>query len=107
IRPGADGSDASLSNKNLLLSDQAEVDSQPVLVIHADEVKAAHGATAGQLDPTAMFYLRSRGLPEDDARRLLTVAFCRGALTVVDDDAVRALLSERLDHALLALEGDA
>ena len=107
IRPGADGSDASLSNKNLLLSDQAEIDSQPVLVIHADEVKAAHGATVGQLDPTAMFYLRSRGLPEDDARRLLTVAFCREALAVVDDDALRALLSDRLDHALLALEGQA
>jgi Fe-S cluster assembly protein SufD len=107
IRPGADGSDASLSNKNLLLSDQAEVDSQPVLEIHADEVKAAHGATVGQLDPTAMFYLRSRGLPEADAQRLLTVAFCREALGVVDDDAVRAMLSGLLDDALLALEDDA
>jgi Fe-S cluster assembly protein SufD len=104
IRAGADCSDANLSNKNLLLSDQAEVDSQPVLEIYADEVKAAHGATVGQLDPTAMFYLRSRGLPEGDARRLLTVAFCREALAVVDDDAVRARLSDRLDQALLALE---
>src|SRR3546814_3289256 len=66
---------------------------------------SAHGATVGQLDPTAMFYLRSRGLPEDDARRLLTIAFCREALAVVDDDAVRAMLSNRLDHALLALVG--
>ena len=89
VRPGADGSDASLSNKNLLLSDQAEVDSQPVLEIHADEVKAAHGATVGQLSPTAMFYLRSRGLPEADARRLLTTAFCREALAVVDEPALR------------------
>jgi Fe-S cluster assembly protein SufD len=107
IRPGADGSDASLSNKNLLLSDQAEVDSQPVLEIHADEVKAAHGATVGQLDQTAMFYLRSRGLPQADAQRLLTVAFCREALAVVDDEAVHAMLSARLDDALLALEDPA
>src|SRR5690606_1931556 len=67
IRAGADGSDAMLSNKNLLLSEGAEIDTQPVLVIHADEVQAAHGATVGQLDPTAMFYLRSRGLPADQA----------------------------------------
>ena len=59
IRAGADGSDAKLSNKNLLLSAAAEIDTQPVLEIHADEVKAAHGATVGQLDPNALFYLRS------------------------------------------------
>ncbi len=104
IRAGADGSDATLSNKNLLLSDQAEVDSQPVLEIHADEVKAAHGATVGQLDPTAMFYLRSRGLPEAQARRLLTVAFCHEAL-VAFDPALREPAAAALDRALGALEG--
>jgi Fe-S cluster assembly protein SufD len=103
IRPGADGSDANLSNKNLLLSDQAEIDSQPVLEIHADEVKAAHGATVGQLDPTAMFYLRSRGLPEAQARRLLTVAFCHEAL-VAFDAALREPAAAALDRALAALE---
>ncbi len=107
IRPGADGSDASLSNKNLLLSDQAEVDSQPVLEIHADEVKAAHGATVGQLSPTAMFYLRSRGLPEADARRLLTTAFCREALAVVDDPALRESLADLLDRSLAAMQDGA
>ena len=104
IRPGADGSDATLSDKNLLLSDQAEVDSQPVLEIHADEVKAAHGATVGQLDPTAMFYLRSRGLPESDARRLLTTAFCREALAVVEDPALRESLAALLDRSLAPLQ---
>ena len=104
IRAGADGSDASLSNKNLLLSDQAEVDSQPVLEIHADEVKAAHGATVGQLDPTAMFYLRSRGLPEAQARRLLTSAFCHEAL-VAFEPALREPAAAALDRALAALEG--
>lgn len=104
IRAGADGSDANLSNKNLLLSDQAEVDSQPVLEIYADEVKAAHGATVGQLDPTAMFYLRSRGLPQADASRLLTKAFCREALAVVETPELRESLTATLDRALAALE---
>ena len=103
IRAGADGSDASLSNKNLLLSEGAEVDTQPVLVIHADEVKAAHGATVGQLDPTAMFYLRSRGLPEAEARRVLTAAFCRDTLVSVEP-ALRDILTQALDRALARLE---
>lgn len=105
IRAGADGSDANLSSKNLLLSREAEIDAQPVLEIHADEVKAAHGATVGQLDPTALFYLRSRGLPAQDARRLLTAAFCHEALAALGDDALRAVLAPALDGALAALEG--
>lgn len=100
IREGADGSDANLSNKNLLLSANAEIDTQPVLVIHADEVKAAHGATVGQLDPTALFYLRSRGLPEVEARALLTAAFCREALAVVDEAELRETLTASLDAHL-------
>ncbi|HET6434281.1 MAG TPA: Fe-S cluster assembly protein SufD [Xanthomonadaceae bacterium] len=104
IHPGADGSDANLSNKNLLLSDQAEIDSQPVLEIHADEVKAAHGATVGQLDPTAMFYLRSRGLPEAQARRTLTAAFCREAVLRVEEPALRQALADAVDRALARME---
>ncbi len=104
IHAGADGSDANLSNKNLLLSEGAEIDSQPVLEIHADEVKAAHGATVGQIDPTAMFYLRSRGLPQADARRLLISAFCREPLSAFASGALYELLSGRIDSALAALE---
>ena len=100
IRQGADGSDAMLSNKNLLLSEGAEVDTQPVLVIHADEVQAAHGATVGQLDPTAMFYLRSRGLPAELARTILTGAFCRETLAVLDDTGMRDVALARLDLAI-------
>lgn len=100
IRAGADGTEAALSNKNLLLSANAEIDTQPVLEIHADEVKAAHGATVGQLDPTALFYLRSRGLPQDQARALLTAAFCRETLAVFEDGPLRDLLTARLDAAL-------
>lgn len=102
IRPGADGTDARLSNKNLLLSADAEIDTQPVLVIDADEVQAAHGATVGQLDANALFYLRSRGVPAAQAQRLLTVAFCREPLLALEDDGLRKLLLERLDAALAA-----
>ncbi len=100
IREGADGSDAMLSNKNLLLSEGSEIDTQPVLVIHADEVQAAHGATVGQLDPTAMFYLRTRGLPAEQARTILTGAFCRETLSVLDDTGMRDVALARLDLAL-------
>lgn len=100
IREGADGTDAALSNKNILLSDNAEIDTQPVLEIHADEVKAAHGATVGRLDANALFYLRSRGLPEAEAQQLLTAAFCREPLAVVEDEALRALLTAKVDAAL-------
>lgn len=100
IRAGADGTSAQLSNKNLLLSPHAEIDTQPVLEIHADEVQASHGATVGQLDANALFYLRSRGIGEAQARTLLTLAFCRVALDDLDDEALReqidALLAARL-----------
>jgi len=100
IREGADGSDAMLSNKNLLLSEGAEIDTQPVLEIHADEVKAAHGATVGQLDTNALFYLRSRGLPLDQAQQLLTAAFCREPLGLVADAGISTALIAQLDQAL-------
>lgn len=100
IRAGADGTAAHLTNKNLLLSANAEIDTQPVLEIHADEVQASHGATVGQLDDAVLFYLRSRGVPEQEARTLLTLAFCRVVLDGIEDDTLReridALLSARL-----------
>jgi Fe-S cluster assembly protein SufD len=100
VAQGADGADASLSNKNLLLSPHAEIDTQPVLEIYADEVKAAHGATVGQLDERALFYLRSRGLPPEAARHLLIAAFCAAALADVPVTGLRerleAMLASRL-----------
>jgi Fe-S cluster assembly protein SufD len=77
VRPGAQKTDAQQENRNLLLSREAEVDTKPQLEIYADDVKCAHGATVGQLDPEALFYLRSRGLDTQGARALLTVAFAR------------------------------
>ena len=98
VAPGADGSDASLSNKNLLLSPGAEIDTKPELEIYADEVKAAHGATVGQLDERSLFYLRSRGIPMAEARALLTAAFCRAVL----DDLPNKALREHLSSLLIA-----
>ncbi|KRE88437.1 Fe-S cluster assembly protein SufD [Frateuria sp. Soil773] len=100
VAAGADGSDASLANKNLLLSGQAEIDTKPELEIYADEVKAAHGATVGQLDERSLFYLRSRGIPQVQARSMLTSAFCRSVFDDLPDETLRehlfAMLSRRL-----------
>ncbi|WP_243041659.1 Fe-S cluster assembly protein SufD [Dyella sedimenti] len=96
VAPGADGSDASLSSKNLLLSGQAEIDTKPELEIYADEVKAAHGATVGQLDERSLFYLRSRGIPLGEARAMLTAAFCRAVFASVSHGGLREALDQRL-----------
>jgi len=96
VAAGADGADASLSNKNLLLSAQAEIDTKPELEIYADEVKAAHGATVGQLDARALFYLRSRGIPGDQARTLLTTAFARAPFESLPHEALRGHIDQLL-----------
>ena len=107
VAVGADGADAQLSNKNLLLSPHAEIDTQPVLEIYADEVKASHGATVGQLDESVMFYLRSRGITAPVARNMLIAAFCREVLDGVASAALRehldALLTARLPAAAEAM----
>ncbi|HET9709573.1 MAG TPA: Fe-S cluster assembly protein SufD, partial [Gemmatimonadales bacterium] len=75
VRPGAQRTDSKQTNNNLLLSHSARADSQPQLEIYADDVKCTHGSTVGPLDPTALFYLRSRGLGAEEARGLLTYGF--------------------------------
>ena len=75
VREGAQLTDSSQQSRNLLLSDKARVDTKPQLEIYADDVKCAHGAAVGQLDAEHLFYLKSRGLPEAQARNLLTYAF--------------------------------
>jgi Fe-S cluster assembly protein SufD len=98
VRPDAQKTDARQTNKHLLLSDGVEVDSKPQLEIFADDVKCTHGAAEGQLAPEAIFYLRSRGLGEAAARRLLTFGFAR---EVIDRIAV-APLQAYLDRTLMA-----
>jgi Fe-S cluster assembly protein SufD len=75
VTPEAQKTDAKQTNRNLLLSDGAKVDTKPQLEIFADDVRCTHGATVGRLDETAYFYLQSRGIPRDSARHLLTYAF--------------------------------
>jgi Fe-S cluster assembly protein SufD len=103
IRPGADGSSVRQSNANLLLSDLAEMNTKPELEIYADEVEASHGATVGQLDEAALFYLQSRGLSEDDARRMLTGAFCRAIGARLSDRKLVEQIEALLDAAMPAL----
>lgn len=98
VCPGADGTDAEQSNDNLLLSNRAEVNTQPRLEILADEVACKHGATVGQLDDTALYYLRSRGIAADDARRLLIRGFADQVVDDVGIDAVRSWITHRLGH---------
>lgn len=101
VTPEAQKTDAKQTNRNLLLSDQAKVDTKPQLEIFADDVKCTHGATVGQLDALPLFYAQSRGLPADVARALLTYAF---AAEVLDEIAVAPVREEldRLVHARLA-----
>ena len=100
VREGADGTDAEQSNHSLLLSDLAEIDTKPELEIYAEDVKCAHGATVGQLDEKALFYLRSRGLDKEQAAQMLTRAFASSVLDQLSIEAVRSYLGEATDRKL-------
>jgi len=90
VRPGAFKTDASQTNKNLLLSESAQVDTRPRLQIFADDVKCTHGAAVGQIDEDAVFYLRSRGVPRGAARGILTYAFASEMLGRLRVGALRS-----------------
>lgn len=96
IHPQAQKSLAELSNKNLLTSKKAEVDTKPELEIYADDVQCAHGATVSQLDSTALYYLQSRGLSRQDAQVMLSFGFINELLQQAPDPAVQAYLRPRL-----------
>ena len=80
IHPHAGGTDADLSNRNLALSANAEINAKPELEIYNDDVRCAHGATVGQLDDDALFYLQSRGMAAATARQLLSIGFLHSSL---------------------------
>ena len=84
-------------NQALLLSPDAEVDSKPELEIFADDVKCSHGATVGELDAEQMFYLRSRGVPDAEARAILVRAFLVEALDAVADETIRSRLETAVE----------
>jgi Fe-S cluster assembly protein SufD len=92
VHKGAQKTDAKQTNRNLLLSDEAQIDTKPQLEIYADDVKCTHGATIGQLDENAIFYLRSRGIPLDSARSLLLFAFTSEIIERIKEEPIRRYL---------------
>ena len=100
VRKDAQKTDAKQSNNNLLLSDDASIDTKPQLEILADDVRCTHGATVGRLDENAVFYLRSRGIGAAEARDILTWAFAGDIVSQVAPDGLRAHLDQHI-HAIL------
>jgi len=96
VRPEAQKTDAIQRNKNLLLSAEAVINTKPQLEIYADDVRCTHGATVGQVDPEAVFYLRSRGIAAEQARSLLTQAFASEILERLQFEPLRRRLRETL-----------
>ncbi len=93
VHKDAQKTDAKQTNRNLLLSDEAQIDTKPQLEIYADDVKCTHGATIGQIEEEALFYMRSRGLPEAEARALLLFAFASETLDRMKEGPVRDYLA--------------
>jgi Fe-S cluster assembly protein SufD len=104
VREGAQQTDARQTSRNLILGRRASIDTKPELEILADDVKCAHGASVGDLDEAALFYLRARGIPTDEARRMLVEGFLREPVEGVSDPAVREHLLGRLGARLARLE---
>lgn len=89
VHPIAQKTDGKQSNHTLLLSPEARIDTKPQLEIFADDVKCTHGATVGRMDDAGLFYMKSRGVPAEVARRLLTYAFAADVLETIEDETVR------------------
>jgi len=104
VRPGAQKVDAHQLSRNLVLSPRAAIDTKPELEIYADDVKCSHGAAVGDLDEAALFYLRTRGIGREEARRMLIEAFVREAVELVGSPQLREHLLSRLARRLAMLE---
>jgi len=100
VHRDAQKTDAKQTNRNLLLSDDAQIDTKPQLEIYADDVKCTHGATIGQIEENALFYLRSRGIDEASARKLLLLAFANECLDRMKEDVVRSYLEGLINRHL-------
>jgi Fe-S cluster assembly protein SufD len=96
VHKDAQKTNARQTNKNLLMSPNAAVNTKPQLEIYADDVKCSHGSTIGQIDADAMFYLRSRGLGADEARSLLSFAFASEVIGKIQVDGLRRRLDDHL-----------
>jgi Fe-S cluster assembly protein SufD len=103
VHKDAQKTDAKQTNRNLLLSDTAQIDTKPQLEIYADDVKCTHGATIGQLEENALFYLRSRGIDEKSARRLLLMAFAGECLDRMQEGPARTHVETLINGHLVQL----
>ncbi len=103
VHKDAQKTDAKQTNRNLLLSDDAQIDTKPQLEIYADDVKCTHGATIGQIEGDALFYLRSRGIDEVSARKLLLFAFASECLDRMKQGPVRKHVEGLINHCLFQL----
>ena len=102
VRPGAQKTDAKMASHALMLSEEAEADNKPELEIFADDVQCGHGATAGDLDEDLLFYLRARGIPQDEAEALLIQAFVGDAIEGIEHAGLREALIEAVGAWLKA-----
>jgi len=100
IKPDAQKVRAEQTNRNLLLSDTAVMRTQPQLEIYADDVKASHGATTGQLDESALFYMQQRGIDAATARRMLVGAFMKDIIEQISDEEKREELLQTIDRVV-------
>jgi Fe-S cluster assembly protein SufD len=103
VQAGADGTDARMGHHGLILSDRAEIDAKPELLIYADDEQCAHGNTVGALDQEAIFYARSRGLPEPAAKALMTAAFIGAVVERIEHQGAQDLARTWVDSKLEAL----
>ena len=103
VHKDAQKTDAKQTNRNLLLSDSAQIDTKPQLEIYADDVKCTHGATIGQIEEDALFYLRSRGIDEISARKLLLLAFASECLDRMAPNAARDHVEQLIHGHLLKI----
>jgi len=100
VAPNAQHTDARQINRNVLLSPTATMHTQPQLEIYADDVKCSHGATTGQIDESALFYMQQRGIAPDEARRLLLTAFFHDVLTTLGEPEVEERMQRKIADAL-------
>ena len=107
VHKDAQKTDAKQTNRNLLLSDDAQIDTKPQLEIYADDVKCTHGATIGQIEEDALFYLRSRGIDEVSARKLLLLAFASECLDRMKQGPVRRHVEELINRCLFQMANSA
>jgi Fe-S cluster assembly protein SufD len=100
VDKGAQKTDALLTNKNLLLCEDAEVDTKPQLEIYADDVKCGHGTAVGRIDPDQIYYLRSRGIPEREAQQMLCLGFAEQILADVKDKRLHDFIHSQIAASL-------